>query len=102
MDQFASQKVKDLLNNVHGLQIYKIHGAYMEFDKSYMTFIYFKTDAELRALSEETKNKIKTVYFDYFKERGYMPNEIETITFYFDSDENVQKNYAGNYFYATR
>ena len=45
---------------------------------------------------------IKSIIFDYFKNNGYFPDEVQDIILYFDSDENVQKKYKGNYFYATR
>jgi hypothetical protein len=48
------------------------------------------------------REEIQAIYIDYLKEHGYMPNEIEIVRFHFDSDENVQKNYDGSYFYATR
>ena len=102
MDPFVSKKIKELLIAVHGISIYDIIGAYMGFNKSYDAYIYFKTDAELHAMTAAKKKEIQAIYIDYLKKHGYMPDEIETVRFYFDSDENVQKNYEGNYFYATR
>ena len=101
-DPFIAQKVKALLVTVHGIDIYEVTAAYMGFNRSCDVYLYFKTDAQLQALTSAEKEKIQTIYADYLKEHGFMPNEIETIRFYFDSDENVQKNYAGSYFYATR
>jgi hypothetical protein len=102
MDPFVSKKVKHLLITIHGINIYDIIGAYMGFNKSYDAYIYFQTDAELHAMTVDKKEEIQAIYIDYLKKHGYMPNEIERVRFYFDSDENVQKNYGGNYFYATR
>lgn len=102
MDLFIAKKVKEVLITVHGINIYEIFDAHMGFNKSYDVYIYFKTDAELHAMTAAKKEEIQAIYIDYLKQHGYMPSEIETVRFYFDSDENVQKNYAGSYFYATR
>lgn len=102
MDPFVSKKVKELLIEVHGINIFEIIGAYMGFNKSYDAYIYFRTDAELHAMTAAKKEKIESIYIDYLKKHGYMPSEIEKVRFYFGSDENVQKNYDGSYFYATR
>ena len=102
MSRFISKKVKELLITVHGINIYNIFDAYMGFNKSYDAYIYFQTDAELHAMTTAKKEEIKAIYIDYLKKHGHMPDEIETVRFYFDSDENVQKNYDGSYFFATR
>ena len=102
MDPFVSKKVKDLLITVYDINVYDIIGAYMGFNNSYDAYIYFQTDAELHAMTAAKKEEIQAIYIDYLKKCGHIPNEIETVRFYFDSDENVQKNYDGSYFYATR
>ena len=102
MDPFVSSKVKELLCAEYGICIYKNYGVFYDFVKAYYAYIYFKTNEELSTLTEEKIGKIKTVYVDFFKQQGYMPSEIEIIRFHFDSDENVQANYGGNYFHATR
>ena len=102
MDRFVSTKIKDILNIEHKYEIFKIVGAYMSFDKTYMAHIFFKTNNELSGITEEDRKKIKWYFNDYFEKNGYIHDEVEEIILYFDSDENVQKNYRGNYFYATR
>ena len=102
MDRFFSKKIKQILNEEYNFNIYKIIDMYMDFDKSYDAYLYLKTDEELRLLTENQRKEIETIYLNCLKKYGYMPNEIIETIFYFDSDENVQKNYDGNYFYATR
>ena len=100
MDSSSSEKIKSIL--IHDYKIYKTIGSYFQFDKSYMIFIYWKTDKELDLITDTVKQKIKKIIIDYFSKNNYYPKEVEDVIIYFDSDENVQKNYAGNYFYATR
>lgn len=99
-DPFSSEKLKDLLNTEYGYNIFKIIDSI--FRKMYMAFIYVKTEAELRLLTDNDREKIKSIIIDYYVDTQESSNEIKQFIFYFDSDENVQKNYRGNYFYATR
>ncbi len=101
MDRFISDKVKNVLNEDYHFNIFKIIGSYMSFNKSYMAFIYWKTNEELEMITEDDKERIKNLFFDCFQGNSYFSNEILDVILYFDSDENVQKNYNGNYFYAT-
>ena len=102
MDSSSSEKIKSILIQEYDYKIYKTIGSYFQFDKSYMIFIYWKTDKELDLITDTVKQKIKKIIIDYFSKNNYYPKEVEDVIIYFDSDENVQKNYAGNYFYATR
>ena len=100
--RLISEKVRDVLNQNYSLNIYKIIGSFVEFDKTYVAFVYWKTDIELNMITDDIKKKIKHIFLNYLKNNGYFPNEVQDVILYFDSDENVQKNYKGNYFYATR
>lgn len=102
MDSFSSEKIKNILIQEHKYKIYKTIGSYFQFDKSYMIFIYWKTDKELNLITDTVKQEIKNIIIDYFSKNNYYHNEVEDVIVYFDSDENVQKKYGGNYFYATR
>ena len=102
MDSSSSEKIKSILIQEYNYKIYKAIGSYFSFDKSYMIFIYWKTDKELDLITDPVRKEIKKIIIDYFLENNYYPNEVEDVIIYFDSDENVQKKYNGNYFYATR
>ena len=102
MDRGTSDKIKNILNQDFNFNIVKIIGSYADFDKSYMAFLYWETNEELYLITEVIKEKIKNLFIDYFKKEGLFPKEVQDIILYFDSNENVQKNYDGNYFYATR
>lgn len=101
MDSSCSEKIKSILIQEYSYNIYKTIGSYFSFDKSYMIFIYWKTHKELDLITDSDRKKIKKIVIDYFLENNCYPNEVEDVIIYFDSDENVQKNYNGNYFYAT-
>lgn len=95
-------EIESILIQEHNYKIYKTIGSYFEFNNSYMIFIYWKTDKELDLITDIDKQEIRKIILDYFAKCTYYPNKIEDVTIYFDSDENVQLNYAGSYFYATR
>ena len=94
-------KLTNILNQNYDFKVFKIIDAYMEFDKSYMAFIYSKTENELSLISDDAKKQIKEIFINYLKDKGYFPSLVQDVDLYFDSDENVQNNYRGNYFYAT-
>ncbi len=103
MWMWVSQKNKYLThipNFLNRYVIYKIIDFHRDYEKNYMAFIYVKTDQKLKSLTDSEREKIKSIYKEFLKE--ILPYKIENYYFYFDSDENVQKNYKGNYFYATR
>ena len=101
MDSSSSKKIENLLNQNYNYNVFKTIGSYMEFDKTYMIFIYWKTNKELEMITESIKLKIREIIIEYFSKNNYYPNEVKDIIIYFDSDENVQEKYDGNYFYAT-
>lgn len=94
-------KAKSLLVN-NGYPVFKILDSYDRQSMLYMAFIYFKSDEELKNLSLKTKNAIKELYNGLLLKEKCIPEEISKTIFYFDSDENVQKHYQGNYFYSTK
>ena len=92
---------KNILNE-EGASVYKIIDLYAQFNKSLLIYIYFLTDLELNRFSDEQRNHAEKIYIDLLKNNNIIPTFIEQTEFHWDSDENVQKNYGGNYFYATR
>ena len=98
MDRFVSDKIMNILNQDYHFRVFKVIGSYMEFDKSYMAFIYWETNKELDTITDDAKKMIKSIIFDYFKNNGYFPDEVQDIILYFNSDENVQKNIKATIF----
>ena len=72
-------EMKQLLNRTYHYCIHHISGV------PSVTCFYFQTNKDLQDLSQEQKNKIKSVYIDYLKRKHYIPrlfkeSEIECIT----------------------
>ena len=98
----TADKMMNILNQNYDFKIFKILDFYFDFDNSYMAFIYWKTEKELSLITDDAKKQIKEIFINYLKDNGYFPSLVKDVDFHFDSDENVQKNFRGNYFYATR
>lgn len=83
------------------IEIFKIFYYYTESHKDCMFFIFFKTEEELKRFSKGQLDGFKSLYMQILKEAGVLPKYVWRYEFCFGSDENVQKNYNGNYFHAT-
>ena len=101
MENSFLEEIESILIKEHNYKIYTTIGSYLECKNSYTIFIYWETDKELELITDTVKQEIRKIILDYFSKCTYYPNKIEDVTIYFDSDENVQKNYSGNYYYAT-
>ena len=105
-----SDQIVETLNKRYGYDIYRTDAAYLDTNiygkklKSYTVWIFFKTDKELQSFTELQQEIFKQHFIELLKEKGYIPNRIDEtkIVFYFGTDESVQRNYSGNYFYAMR
>lgn len=86
-----------------GVCLHEIIGYYTDKLKHYMIFVFFKTEKELKSFSKEQLESFKSIYINILEEKEIIPNYVTRIVgFYFDSDENVQKNFHGNYWLATK
>lgn len=98
-DKEQSKYLSDLENALKSKyrEIYKFF--YIPcFGKSASLYIFFKTNTELIKY-EYLKNEIKNYIYSYLNSNGYFKKFNDKITIEFDSDENVNKNYEGNYYY---
>jgi len=76
--------------------------TFEKWDKKTEIYVFFFTDSGLQLLKREGKlSEIERIYRRQLLNASY-PFDRWPITFYFDSHENVEKNYAGNYFYRLR
>ena len=67
-----------------------------------MVFVFFIDEATLKSFSQEQLKEMEIMFIELLKREKLMPQVIDKIAgFYFDSDENVQKNFHGDYFLAT-
>ncbi len=72
-------------------------------DKSLSVWLFYdtdktKSDYEINGTNEIVKNQ----YLHLLTELNYPTDYLKEVTFIIDSDENVKKNYEGNYFYRLR
>ncbi len=71
--------------------------------KSLAVYLFFDTNKLLdEYYTDGTTQKVKGKYLESLTQINYPIDYLNEITFIFDSDENVQKNYEGSYFYRLR
>src|SRR4051812_37165919 len=76
--------------------------TFEDWDKSTEIYIFFPTDADLERHSEVgTLQLAEARYRELLCDTDY-PSERFPVHFFFDSHENVVKNYQGSYFYRLR
>ena len=72
-----------------------------EFDLQVVFFL--PTDSLLETYRQDrTIHNLEKKYLSCLKEHDYPQEWLERVTFEFDSKENVDRNYEGNYFYRMR
>lgn len=97
----VKEKYKIMLLNSN-ISIYKIITYYVGDLKTCMVFVFFDSEKTLNSFSEQKLKELENIFINLLQKEALMPAIIDNISgFYFDSDENVQKKYNGNYFYAT-
>lgn len=72
-------------------------------DISIDVYLFFDTDKNTNKYEADgTTELVKQKYLDYLNQLDYPKNYLNEVRFTVDSDENVQKNYGGSYFYRLR
>lgn len=72
-------------------------------NKSLEVWLFFDTDKTVDEYDlNGTTQLVKQKYLDCLTELDYPKDYLDEVHFVVDSDENVQKNYEGNYFYRLR
>ncbi len=68
------------------------------------TWFFYKTDDEVRAYNADgTSRRVAQQFIEILSSFRYdFTKSPEPVGFFYDSDENVQKNYEGSYFYRLR
>ncbi len=105
MDEITSlaRKKLDEWLFIQNYNFFKSMGSWMEFNKNLILYIFFVADVDLKLAEQNnfleiTKNQHRII----LEGLGVNENDIVRIEYHFDSDENVQKNYQGSYFYRLR
>jgi hypothetical protein len=72
-------------------------------DISLQVWLFFDTDKTMSEYETNgTTQLVKQKYLDCLTQLDYPENYLNEVNFTIDSDENVQKNYEGSYFYRLR
>lgn len=72
-------------------------------DKSLEIYLFFDTDQRMKEYDiDGTTDSIKRKFLSTLSELHYPIDYLNEVDFVIDSDENVKKNYEGNYFYRLR
>ena len=88
-----------------GIAIHEVHitATFEKWDDGIGVWIFFPTDDELNAYGKKGATEaIETDLRNILKQLKYPFRRFPRVNFVFDSDENVQKNYEGSYFYRLR
>jgi hypothetical protein len=76
--------------------------VFEDWNKSSEIYVFFPTDKDLERHKESGQLQMIETHYRQFLADAQYPSERFPIRFYFDSHENVLKNYEGNYFYRLR
>jgi hypothetical protein len=99
----AEQAFKNWVKS-NGISIERVEhvATFEKWDKNTEIYIFFTTDLEMkRVRSENEFPEIENQYRQFLLNAKY-PFDHWPVIFVFDSEENVKKNYEGNYFYRLR
>ena len=89
----------------NNLPVYRVENVatFEQWDDGIAVWVFFEKDSDLRSCSDEgTREKIRAQYTHLLDNGGYPFEQFPNVTFTFDSHENVQRHYAGSYFYRLR
>jgi hypothetical protein len=88
-----------------GAPIHKVEyvATFEPWDSGIGVYIFFKTGEALRQHERSGATKeLEAEYLRILRSLGYPFSTFPDVKFFFDSDENVQANYRGSYFYRLR
>ena len=64
--------------------------------------LFLETDEQVRAESNARGREAQAVFTRALRDVGYPEEHLEVVTFEVDSDERVQREFEGSYFYRLR
>ncbi len=100
----AKQRLLELESD-KGISIHEVDivASFESWDDGMGVWVFFPTDEDLKRHSGDgTTEAIERDFRNLLKELKYPFRRFPRLGFVFDSDENVQKNYEGSYFYRLR
>jgi len=88
-----------------GIPLHEVHitATFEKWDDGIGVWIFFPTDDDLKEHTRKgATEEIESDFRNILMQLKYPFKRFPRIGFVFDSDENVQKNYEGSYFYRLR
>lgn len=99
LDQ-VSLKVKNRFANSPSL--YKVYVLWQG-ERDFRTYVFFKTNSDVeKSRSDGTVQAIQNCIYEELEFAGRGKKEDVTVSFEFDSDENVTRNYEADYMLRLR
>ena len=89
----------------NGIELFQVEFIvpFVVTDFSLVVWFFYKTDVLVLTYEENgISDQLKSQFLNILTELNYSDKYINQVSFEFDSDENVQKNYNGSYFYRLR
>ncbi|MBK7668750.1 MAG: hypothetical protein IPJ32_16295 [Sphingobacteriaceae bacterium] len=88
----------------NGIPIFKINYVvtWEKWDDGIGVYIFTKTNKELKELEGKGLEEIKVEFLEGLRRNNYPFDLFPNVVFEFDTDQNVQENYEGSYFYRLR
>jgi hypothetical protein len=72
-------------------------------DKNLAVWLFYDTEETKREYETNgTNDLVKNQYLHYLTELNFPADYLKEVTFHSDSDENIKKNFEGNYFHRLR
>jgi hypothetical protein len=88
-----------------GIELFRVEFVvpFVDTDFSIVIWFFYKTDVLVSIYERDgTSDQLKSQFLNILRDLKYPDGYIKQVTFEIDSDENVQKNYSGSYFYRLR
>jgi hypothetical protein len=77
--------------------------TFEDWDDGIAVWVFFPLDQDLRLYEGNgVVDGLRVEYLRILNDLGYPFDRFPRVTFVFDSDENVQRNFEGSYFYRLR
>ena len=81
----------------------EIVASFQDWDDGIGVWVFYEHDADVTERNENgSSNEIESKLLGYLDDCEYPYGKFPNVVFVFDSHENVQKNFGGNYFYRLR
>jgi hypothetical protein len=99
LDVVRERVLRDV-NRIHPLHDFRILD---QRDVDFRAYVFFKTDKDIQdCMHNDSLGQIKRLVYRELQAAGRGKEGEIVVAFEIDSDENVRKNYEGNYFLRLR